>query len=188
MTPTYPAPSARRHRTRPARRWAYWPLRVAALVETVLVFDQAVYAGQFLGGDFAGLGRHQVNARVVFVGALALFGAALLLWRPGGGPGRPAVVCATVPVAVGTQISLGKAHVIGLHVPLGVAIIAASLFVLVWSWRLRRPAPDRPVNERPAGATWAGRTEKEPIRARVGGLDGTGGRQRAGAAADRSWR
>jgi hypothetical protein len=177
MTPNYLP-----HRRRPAW-WAWWPLRVVAVIEAVLVFDQAVYAGQFLGGDFAGLGRHQVNARVVFVGAIVLAVAGLLLWRPGGGPGRPALVCAAMPVLVGTQISLGKAHIIGLHVPLGVSIIAANVFILVWVCRPHRAAPGRPVNPPPAGTAWAGRTEKAPLRTRVDAP-----RPRAGASADRSWR
>ena len=61
--------------------------------------------------------------------------AALLRWRPGGGPGWPALACAVLFGAEAGQIAMGYARVLALHIPLGVAITACTFLMLVWAWR-----------------------------------------------------
>jgi hypothetical protein len=119
------------------RRWAIWPLRIAAVAETVLIFNQAVYAGRFLAGDFAALHTHRTNATVTGIVLIAEWLAAVLLRWPGRGPLWPALVTAGMFGLVALQILLGFQRALAFHVPLGVALIASTVLLLVWSWRHR---------------------------------------------------
>jgi hypothetical protein len=131
--------------------WAWWPMRVIAAIQAVVIFDQAVFAGQFLAGEFGALARHGENATNAGVATIAMVVAAVLLRWPGGGPIWPLPVCAGLFGLIALQIVLGYARVLSVHVPLGVAIIAASLFVLVRAWRpvLARPAPATTARDKP---------------------------------------
>jgi hypothetical protein len=122
-----------KQRTSP-RRWTVWVLRGSATIHALAAFGQAVLAGRFLSGDYAMLGLHAENASLVGLSGFALLVAALLHWRPGGGPGRVALACLALSAAEVVQIVLGYGRVLGVHVPLGVAIIATAVGVLVWAW------------------------------------------------------
>jgi hypothetical protein len=121
--------------------WTLWTLRIVVTVEAVLVFDQAVFAGQFLAGDFGALGVHRTNADVLGTVAVLQLIAAVLLWRPGRGPAWPIAVAATLFALINLQIALGFARVIAVHVPLGVAITIGTIHLLASVWRRPRPAP-----------------------------------------------
>jgi hypothetical protein len=112
----------------------------------LLLFDQAVYAGQFLGGSYPALHTHRENATVAGIAVLAAAACALLLWRPGRGPIRPLVATLALFGLIALQIVLGFARVLTVHVPLGVAIIGMSVGLNVWAWRYR------PSVSVPAGA------------------------------------
>lgn len=116
------------------RAWARWSFRVMSLVQTILIFDQAVFAGQFLSGDFGALGRHGENATYAGLATIGQTAAAVLLRWPGRGPSWPILACAGLFGLIGLQIALGYARSLTLHVPLGVAIITASVAVLWWAW------------------------------------------------------
>jgi hypothetical protein len=122
--------------------WAVWLLRILVLVETVLLLNQAVYAGQFLGGDFAALVRHARNADAAGTVALLQVIAAVLLRRSGGGPAWPIWACAGLLVGIAGQIGLGYANVLTLHVPLGVAVTAGTGGLAIWAW-LPKPSVER---------------------------------------------
>ncbi|BCJ56177.1 hypothetical protein Asp14428_76520 [Actinoplanes sp. NBRC 14428] len=120
---------------RVARPWAYWPLRVVALVETVLIFDQAVYAGRFLSGDFPALHVHRENATYTGIVLLVQLIAAVLLRWPGGGPLWPAFYTAGMFGLIALQIVLGFSRSLVIHVPLGVGLVVVTVLMLVWVWR-----------------------------------------------------
>src|SRR5690348_11695706 len=65
---------------------AYLPFRLVSSAAAALLFDQAVFAGQFLSGTFGALHTHRENATVA---GLVVVGAALaaipIRW-PGRGP------------------------------------------------------------------------------------------------------
>jgi hypothetical protein len=124
-----------------------WVLRWVITLHGLEVFAQAVLAGRFLAGDYDMVQLHAVNAIIaVSVGYLNIL-AAILYWRPGGGPAWPMYATIGLSVAETIQIILGFARVIGLHVPLGVLIIVITTLLAVWAWRVQlgpRPAVPPP--------------------------------------------
>jgi hypothetical protein len=117
-----------------------WLLRTVVTLHLADLFAQPVLAGRFMSGDYQLLGVHRDNGVSVAVIGFVQLAAALLYWRPGGGPRWPVLVSLGLSLAEPLQIYLGFNRIIGIHVPLGVTIVAtAAVFtVLVW-----RPAFDR---------------------------------------------
>ncbi len=114
-----------------------WVLRWVITLHGLEVFAQAVLAGRFLAGDFDMVQLHAVNGIIaVSVGYLNIV-AAILYWRPGGGPAWPMYAAVGLSVAETVQTFLGFARVIGLHVPLGVAVIVGTTLLAVWVWRVQ---------------------------------------------------
>jgi hypothetical protein len=121
------------------RPWALWLFRAVVSLVALLGLVQAALAGGFLEGHFWALSLHALNATMLAGACGLLTVAAILLWRPGRGPGWPALVCLALIASVGAQIRLGYGRVLAVHVPLGVAIIVAIVLMLAWAFR-RRPA------------------------------------------------
>lgn len=115
-------------------RWPRWLFRIASTVSAVMLFNQAVYAGQFLSGTYNSLHTHRENATYAGISTLVTAVAALLLWRPGRGPRWPFLACLGIFGLIALQIMLGFARVVSLHVPLGVAIILLGTLLTIWSW------------------------------------------------------
>ncbi|WP_133907935.1 hypothetical protein [Actinophytocola oryzae] len=121
-------------------RVSLWSLRIVATVNLVLVLLQPVFAGLFLTGDVDAIDLHSTTATVVVFVELALVGVAVgyLVAR-----GRRWVLPATVVLlaAAVLQAFLGYTRTLAFHVPLGVAIVTASVFLGIWVWM---PAAARP--------------------------------------------
>lgn len=110
-------------------------LRIIITLNVVGLFLQAVFAGRFLSGDFGMLNAHQHNALFgVLPLALVQVVVAVLYWAAGGGRGWPALASLALLVADAVQMILGFARQIGVHIPLGVLIIALGALLLVWVW------------------------------------------------------
>jgi hypothetical protein len=120
-------------------------------VSAVLLFDQAVFAGQFLGGSFGALPTHRTNATVAGISVL-ITAAAGLVMRLRGGPGWPAVACLGLFALIALQILLGFQRMLTVHIPLGVAIIALMGIVTRGAWR--RPGTTRSESTQPRQARW----------------------------------
>jgi hypothetical protein len=114
------------------------PLRAIVLLHAALVLTQAALAGQFLAGHGAWLRVHETNAGIIQLVGLVQLVVAVLLWRPGRGPGWPALASLALLVAEELQIGFGYARVLALHVPLGVAIFGLTVAMLVGTGRLTR--------------------------------------------------
>jgi hypothetical protein len=99
-----------------------------------MLFDQAVSAGQFLGGTYDSLHVHRENATYAGIAVLVSLAAAILLRWPGRGPWWPILACVGIFGLIGLQIVLGFARALTLHVPLGVAIIMIAVALAVWAW------------------------------------------------------
>jgi hypothetical protein len=112
-----------------------WPFRVVITAAATLLFDQAVYAGQFLVGAFPALHTHRENAAVAGITVLAAALAAVLLRWPGGGPWWPMLACLGLSGLIAVQIGLGFGRVLAVHIPLGVTIIGLAAALAVWAWR-----------------------------------------------------
>ena len=121
-------------------RLAHWPFRVSMSVATVMLFDQAVFAGQFLSGSFSALHTHRENATYSGIAVLVAAVCAVPLCRPRAprgsrGPIWPALACLALFGLVALQIVLGFARSLTLHIPLGAAITLLAAWLTVWAWR-----------------------------------------------------
>ena len=99
-------------------------LRVVLRLLAVLVFAQAVFAGQFLDGNEAWRDWHASNGMLVIpLLALVEVVLAVLVWRSGRGPGWIALASVGLLLAILVQGGMGRTSRLAVHVPLGVAIL-----------------------------------------------------------------
>jgi cytochrome bd-type quinol oxidase subunit 2 len=99
-------------------------LRVVLRLLAVLVFAQAVFAGQFLDGNEAWRDWHASNGMLVIpLLALVEVVLAVLVWRSGRGPGWIALASVGLLLAILVQGGMGRTSQLAVHVPLGVAIL-----------------------------------------------------------------
>jgi len=117
--------------------WPRWAFRITSTVSAIMLFNQSVFAGQFLDGSYGSLLVHRENATYAGLAMLVSAVAAVLVRWPGRGPWWPILACVGLFGLVGLQIALGFARAISLHVPLGVATILLAGALAVWSWRRR---------------------------------------------------
>lgn|SRR6185312_353310 len=122
--------------TRPPR-WPMWVFRITSTSAAIMLFDQAVFAGQFLDGTYDSLLVHRENATYAGVAVLISGIAAVFARWPGRGPWWPILASFGIFGLVALQIMLGFARSISMHVPLGVAIIVLGAALAVWAWRRR---------------------------------------------------
>lgn len=120
--------------------WAHWPFRIVMTVAALLLFDQAVFAGQLLAGTFGSLHTHRENATYAGITTVVAAISAVLLRWPGRGPWWPSLACLGLFGLIAVQIILGFARTLAVHVPLGVAIIMLALLLTIWGWRYRPTA------------------------------------------------
>lgn len=125
-------------------------LRTTIGLQTLAVFLAPVTAGLLLTTPY-GHSLHSAAAYTIFVVAVVHVVAAVLAWRPGGGPPRPILDATAFLGLVLAQVVLGIAHVTVVHVPLGVLLFGLSLLQL--SRRSAYPPPpersrrpDRPAS------------------------------------------
>jgi heme A synthase len=127
------------------------PFRIVITAAAVLLFDQAVFAGQFLAGTFGSLHTHRENATVSGLTVLGAAVAAVPIRWPGGGPIWPVFACLGLFGLIALQIVLGFARVIAVHVPLGVSIILLATLLAVRAWRPYPSPTDPPGGQRSQG-------------------------------------
>jgi hypothetical protein len=125
-------------RARSTAAWTIPAFRVTLAVLTLLVLLQAAFAGQFLSGNAGGLDMHRATAEVILVVAILQGLLSIVIWRPGHGPGWLPIAGVALFLAIGNQIGAGYEHRLALHVPLGVAILGFTVWLLVATGRLRR--------------------------------------------------
>jgi len=122
-------------------------VRITSSLAALLLFNQAVFAGQFLAGTFPALQTHRDNATYAGLTVLAAAAAAALIRWPGRGPRWPMFAFLGLFGLIAVQIALGFTRVLAVHIPLGVTIILCGGLLTAWSWRYR---PAQPVAS-PAG-------------------------------------
>ena len=123
---------------RPSRRRAGFGLllillRALATVHALLVLSQPISIGQYLSGLYDWLGVHAFGASMVIVSAMLLSVVTIGYAIAGGRPWLAAVGPALF-LAEGLQTGMGYQRNLALHVPLGVAIVVATLVFAGWSW------------------------------------------------------
>jgi cytochrome bd-type quinol oxidase subunit 2 len=116
-------------------------MRLALWLLAISVFAQAILAGLFLDGNDAWREWHAANGMVLLpLLALVQVVLAILVWRPGRGPGWPAIAGVGLLLAILLQIAMGEAGLPAVHVPLGVAIFGLVGTLLGRTRDLTRPA------------------------------------------------
>jgi hypothetical protein len=133
-----PAPAAFRRRLFLPTLYA---LRVLATLHAVLVLAQAWSIGQYLNGDYPLLGVHGTGAGIAILSALVL-GMVAVVHVLSGGAWR-FLGSVLLFFAEGFQTGMGYARQLGIHVPLGVAIVTLAVLVAVWSWSGAAARPRR---------------------------------------------
>ncbi|MFD4315862.1 hypothetical protein [Streptomyces sp. NPDC058548] len=104
-------------------------VRVSIALQTAGIFFQAVTAGTALTSE-VGSTLHDLGSKGMYAMSMLYLLAAILAWRPGGGPGRPALY-ATGFLLLGTlQVVMGVNHVMAVHLPLGVLMFGLSVLDL----------------------------------------------------------
>ncbi len=114
------------------------PFKILALVNVAAVLLQAVTAGQLLSGG--GKALHGMGAGGVHAAGLLLLIVGVLVWRPGRGPGRPALASLAVLLLGFVQSATGGSGATALHVPLGMTIMGLSVWLAVWAFTPSRSA------------------------------------------------
>ncbi|AUG80125.1 hypothetical protein CFP65_5423 [Kitasatospora sp. MMS16-BH015] len=104
-------------------------LRIALTLQTLTILAQAVSAGLLLSTSY-GETVHGVGARVMYAASMLYVLAAVLAWKPGGGPTRPIGEALGFLLLASAQVVLGIAHVPAVHLPLGVLMFGLSLLAL----------------------------------------------------------
>ncbi|MFI6157035.1 hypothetical protein ACIBCA_30620 [Kitasatospora sp. NPDC051170] len=120
--------------TTPATRSAFPFLRLAIALQTLTIFTQAVSAGLLLTTHY-GETLHSAGARVMYAASMLYLLAAVLAWKPGGGPLRPVWHATGFLVLASVQVVLGIAHVPSVHLPLGVLMFGLSVLALAGTQR-----------------------------------------------------
>ena len=120
----------------PRPRVAYQVFRAGATVAAVLAAGQPVLAGGFLQGHYSMLAAHGNAALILAAALLVALSGAVLMWRPGRGSGRPAMLCALAFLLCVVQIGLGFTRELIIHVPLGVILVGLVIQIAVLSWRM----------------------------------------------------
>ncbi len=125
-------------------RVTLWLLRAVTTLFLLAVLAQPVLAGLYLAGEWDALGVHSGNAVLVEALSLFLLLAALAYWLAGRGRGRFALAAVLLWLATGMQAGFGYARLLGMHIPLGVAIVTAAVLFTIWVWRRDAGTPRRP--------------------------------------------
>ncbi|WP_132115441.1 hypothetical protein [Actinocrispum wychmicini] len=119
-----------------SRRWVWLTFRALVSVLTIDAYLQAVLAGRFLSGAYGSLLMHRSNGvSGVAILSFALVVVSIVAWRTKQATGTLVVLTVLLSGVIALQIMLGFERILGLHIPLGVAIIALSTVLTIWAWR-----------------------------------------------------
>jgi hypothetical protein len=118
----------------PIGRGALVLLRAGAVVAAALACLQPVLAGAFLQGHYSMLAAHRMSGMLFALALLPTLLAALVVWRGGRGPGRPALFAALALVLCAAQIVLGFTRDLAVHVPLGAVLLYLVVRIVMLSW------------------------------------------------------
>ncbi|MFD9226040.1 hypothetical protein ACFWDI_39960 [Streptomyces sp. NPDC060064] len=122
---------------RKVRRWPLIVLRCVITAFLLLTLLQPVLAGMFITGDVDLLDLHEINAHTISFLSWLLVINTVLLWRPGRGPAWPIALAVVVAFLVQTQTGSGYSRALGLHIPLGVALVAGATALTYWAFAYR---------------------------------------------------
>lgn len=123
-------------------RWPRVIARATSAALVLLALAQAAFAGSFLGGRYDALMLHSVGAKVTTVLSVVQVVVLVIVSRTGG-PRRPIAVGALVTILLVAEFASGELRLTGLHVPLGVLLIAGIFQLTASVWRLPLATPSQ---------------------------------------------
>lgn len=123
-------------------RWPRVIARATSATLALLALAQAAFAGSFLGGRYDALMLHSVGAKVTTVLSVVQVVVLVSVSRTGG-PRRPMAVGALVTILLVAEFASGELRLTGLHVPLGVLLIAGIFQLTASVWRLPLATPSQ---------------------------------------------
>lgn len=120
-----------------------WPRATRALLIVVLFVHagfaaaQPFFAGAFLSGSVDAIAVHSIIGNTLPGWCILQIPVTALFWWPGRGPWWPLLATVVLFVAESVQLGTGYAGALAAHIPLGVAIVATTVVMFVWSlvWR-----------------------------------------------------
>ena len=124
-----------------------WLLRVVALLHVCAAILQPVAAGAYLGGEFDALALHDANAVMVYSLGLTLIPVTLVYWVFGRGRGWTVLAAGAFFFFETVQTGVGYERMLGIHIPLGVAIVVTSVLFAIWVFRPGAKRPRRSYRE-----------------------------------------
>lgn len=110
-------------------------------IHAAAAFTQSILAGMYLSGSLDAMEIHGAIGSSLVVVTMLQGVASLLFVFPGRGPWWPLLVSVVLFFVEGLQIGMGYARTLGLHIPLGVAIIVTTTMMFVWSLRWKPKPP-----------------------------------------------
>jgi hypothetical protein len=126
-------------------RLSLWLLRAVFTVHLVAVLGQPVLAGLYLAGDVDAIVTHGTIGSLLAAINLLVIASTVVYVLGGRGRFWAIPVAVVMFLAVGFQIGAGYSRELQLHVPLGVAIVTASVLLAIWVWS---PSAARPRGAR----------------------------------------
>lgn len=158
MSPSVGTPVAQAPAHGAATTAAVWALRATSVLNAALMVAQPILIGRFLEGDFGSLAAHQAVGGILTLTATLVLVAAVLALVPGRLGAMPLAVAGALWVLVPAQLALGSTRLTSMHIPLGVALVAGSVWFAGWACtpgRARRTWRGPRVTQQPvAASTW----------------------------------
>ena len=119
-------------------------LRVVLAVHALAVLAQATLAGQFLSGVEGPVQFHEWTAWFVLVLSAAQIVLAFWFVRSGG-PIWLLVASVFIVIAEALQVGTGYGRFLGVHIPLGVFVFGAVVWMFLWTFGKQPVGGDRAV-------------------------------------------
>jgi hypothetical protein len=110
-------------------------LRVLAVLHSLSIIAQPMFAGIYLDGDVDALALHEINGMVLSALGLAQLVAAIVYVWAGRGRAWPLWGSLALVLAEQVQSGLGYSSLVAIHIPLGVSIVAMQILLTVWLFR-----------------------------------------------------
>ena len=119
-------------------------LRTVLALHALAVLTQAALAGQFLSGGESPVLFHEWTAWFVLV--LSAIQIILALWLARiSGPLWVWVASIFIFILEALQVGTGYGRFLGVHIPLGVFVFGAVIWMMLWTFRRQAAGGDRAV-------------------------------------------
>lgn len=129
VTETTAPPEAQHRQPRGTLRM----LRVIVALHTGFVVLQPLLAGLYLTGNVDVLTWHgTINGHIIQLFGIIQLLVAICFVTIGRGRLVPLIASVLIVLAEGGQIPMGYARVLGIHIPLGVSIVAGQVLLTFW--------------------------------------------------------